>query len=229
MVNTMQHKQWFSAVILLLYVKDGLFLDDRHCSKSLETMQIVETCPRNKNEMEEAAKEKNCPYHAKNQSCAVPEKFKYHCVINVFRNQSIEVCAPERKINGYCAEFNVDGARIQDQYQTDCTVLDPPCPTRYSSTEAYLYQACYKHPSVLTNTTTNEISSAGSRSTSPSNFLPNSETDNKISALWITLTVIGIILLVAIPLLLTFLWQEMKPLVVHDLEGKYLNNELNQI
>ncbi|XP_062570774.1 uncharacterized protein LOC134232812 [Saccostrea cucullata] len=206
----MQHKIWFSAVILLLYVKNGFFLDDRHCFKSLETMQIVESCPRDKNEMEEAAKEKNCSHHAKNQSCTVPENFKYHCVINVFRNQSIEVCAPERKINGFCVEFNLEGARIQDQYLSDCTVLDPPCPKRYSSTDAYLYQACYKHSSVSANTTTDEIFSAGSKTTSPSNLLPESETDNKTKALWISFTVFGIIVLVAIPLLLICRWRRRK-------------------
>lgn len=57
-------------------------------------------CPTTKAEMEEAARNKNCVSYAGNQNCTDPGKFKYHCVINVFRNETIEVCAPERKING---------------------------------------------------------------------------------------------------------------------------------
>lgn len=29
---------------------------------------------------------------------------------------------------GYCAEFNADGALIQENYNADCRKYDPPCP-----------------------------------------------------------------------------------------------------
>lgn len=38
---------------------------------------------------------------------------------------------------GHCAEFNKMGAVVQDNYYTDCTLLEPPCPTSYNSAEAY--------------------------------------------------------------------------------------------
>ncbi|XP_062619194.1 uncharacterized protein LOC134280753 [Saccostrea cucullata] len=45
---------------------------------------------------------------------------------------------------GYCMEYNVKGQRIQNNYYRNCLVLNPPCTTRYKSTEAYKYQSCYK-------------------------------------------------------------------------------------
>uniref|UniRef100_A0A8W8JLQ5 Uncharacterized protein n=1 Tax=Magallana gigas TaxID=29159 RepID=A0A8W8JLQ5_MAGGI len=44
----------------------------------------------------------------------------------------------------YCAEFNILGSVIQDNYYADCTKHDPPCPSVYNSAEAYKYQSCYK-------------------------------------------------------------------------------------
>lgn len=38
---------------------------------------------------------------------------------------------------GYCAEFNADGALIQENYGADCRKYDPPCPKIYNSAEAY--------------------------------------------------------------------------------------------
>uniref|UniRef100_K1QCU5 Uncharacterized protein n=1 Tax=Magallana gigas TaxID=29159 RepID=K1QCU5_MAGGI len=40
---------------------------------------------------------------------------------------------------GHCAEFNLGGATVQDNYDADCTKHDPPCPSSYSSAEAYKY------------------------------------------------------------------------------------------
>lgn len=50
--------------------------------------------------MEEKAKMKNCETMAKIQNCTVPEKFKYHCVMNELQTIFIEVCAPEYYIHG---------------------------------------------------------------------------------------------------------------------------------
>lgn len=38
---------------------------------------------------------------------------------------------------GYCAEFNADGALIQENYNADCRKYDPPYPKIYNSAEAY--------------------------------------------------------------------------------------------
>lgn len=69
--------------------------------------------------------------------------FQYHCLINYWGNATIEVCALNRSIFGYCAEDLVDGALVQDKYDADCTHNHPPCPVLYNSAEAYRYQSCY--------------------------------------------------------------------------------------
>lgn len=38
---------------------------------------------------------------------------------------------------GYCAEFDTDGAFIQENYRADCRKFDSPCPRIYNSAEAY--------------------------------------------------------------------------------------------
>lgn len=50
--------------------------------------------------MEEKAKMKNCEAMAGIQTCTVPEKFKYHCVMNELQTTFVEVCAPEYYIHG---------------------------------------------------------------------------------------------------------------------------------
>ncbi|XP_062609051.1 protein claret segregational-like [Saccostrea cucullata] len=44
---------------------------------------------------------------------------------------------------GFCAYFNVDEKRIKGLYAADCSTFTTPCPTRYHSTEAFKYPACY--------------------------------------------------------------------------------------
>lgn len=50
--------------------------------------------------MDERAKMKNCEALAAIQNCTVPEKFKYHCVMNELETEFVEVCAPEYYIHG---------------------------------------------------------------------------------------------------------------------------------
>lgn len=42
------------------------------------------------------------------------------------------------QFSDYCAEFNVQGGRIQEHYGTKCSDVTPQCPRRYKSAEAYL-------------------------------------------------------------------------------------------
>lgn len=43
---------------------------------------------------------KNCSKIASQQTCSSAEKFQYHCVLNGYRNETLEVCAPSRIIFG---------------------------------------------------------------------------------------------------------------------------------
>ncbi|XP_062620691.1 uncharacterized protein LOC134282304 [Saccostrea cucullata] len=121
------------------------------CEISILTMRFVEKCPADEVSWKKAAERLNCA--SVTQSCAESLEppfnsrnyiFQYHCVINAWRNATIEVCALNRTILGFCAEFNIHGAVIQDDYDSDCTQHTPPCPSSYNSAEAYKYPTCYE-------------------------------------------------------------------------------------
>lgn len=63
-------------------------------------MEIVITCPTSKEEWANAARKKNCSRIATKQKCVPAYEFRYHCVINGYRNKMVEVCAPTRIIFG---------------------------------------------------------------------------------------------------------------------------------
>lgn len=121
------------------------------CEISILTMRFVEKCPEDKESWTRAAERFNCG--SISQSCAESLKpslmnqnyiFQYHCVINSYRNATMEVCALNRTILGFCTEFNDLGALIQDNYDADCKQHTPPCPSSYNSAEAYKYPSCYE-------------------------------------------------------------------------------------
>ncbi|XP_062594948.1 uncharacterized protein LOC134256308 [Saccostrea cucullata] len=147
-------KKYRLLLLVILLIGNHIGVDGNICKKSLETLRIVETCPSTKSEWESAAQRKNCEFHARNQSCSEPSKFKYHCVSNVFFNETMEVCAPERKIIGHCPEFNTQGATIQNNYDRalKCNNLSQGCPI-FLSTDTYLYSDCY--PDRITTTKEN--------------------------------------------------------------------------
>lgn len=63
-------------------------------------MERVSYCPRTKKEWDTAAIRKDCSRLAGLQACTRPENFRYHCVINDFQNETLEVCAPGRLMAG---------------------------------------------------------------------------------------------------------------------------------
>lgn len=69
--------------------------DSPKCDDSAETAKIVKSCPQNNNEWNKAAKIKGC--EKMSHSCS---SFVYHCVINAWGNETIEVCAPPVMIVG---------------------------------------------------------------------------------------------------------------------------------
>lgn len=114
------------------------------CLASKRTVQFVKDCPQNEKSWREAAARKKCLGYASN--CSEPERLVYHCVINAFVNQTLEVCAYERFIMlGYCAEYSFGGNRIQQNSKAICSnIPQNSCPDGYPSTEAYKYQNCYE-------------------------------------------------------------------------------------
>lgn len=51
----------------------------------------VENCPDSAEKWKEAAARKNCAAYA--NQCDEPDRLVYHCVINTFVNETLEVCA----------------------------------------------------------------------------------------------------------------------------------------
>lgn len=54
-------------------------------------MVIVSDCPDSEEKWREAAERKNCAVYA--SQCDEPQRLVYHCTINAFSNQTLEVCA----------------------------------------------------------------------------------------------------------------------------------------
>lgn len=113
-------------------------------AKSTETncplsdkVKTVDSCPQTAAEWKEAAARKNCK--TTSQNCS---SLDYHCVINAWMNETIEVCAPKVIIAGtVCAEFNFGGNRIQRNENAACQ----NCPKAYYSNVAFKYTECYKY------------------------------------------------------------------------------------
>lgn len=66
------------------------------CRVSKKTVQVVDDCPDSLKKWKEAAARKNCAAFA--TQCSEPQKLQYHCVINPFANETIEVCAYAQNI-----------------------------------------------------------------------------------------------------------------------------------
>lgn len=137
----MDHKFCSILVALLIQVHKS---KARYCQVAVASAALVGSCPTSKIEWDTAARKKNCSRIASQQKCAPVEKFRYHCVINGFGNETLEVCAPSRIIFGHCVEFNLLGGVIQDQRSSPCNDTFPKCDSFYDSTTAYKYPDCYQ-------------------------------------------------------------------------------------
>ena len=60
------------------------------CKKSADAAETVKVCPQTETEWKVAAEKKNCTSYC--------SSLQHHCVMNTRRNESIEVCAPGRRI-----------------------------------------------------------------------------------------------------------------------------------
>lgn len=77
--------------------------DQEKCRKNFHSVEVVAYCPTTKNEFDIAARRKNCPklHFTADKMCMSGKKpYVYHCVINEFRNETLEVCAQAKFIFG---------------------------------------------------------------------------------------------------------------------------------
>lgn len=61
------------------------------CKVSRLTVQVVDDCPDSEEKWKQMAAKKNCAANA--NQCDEPHRLVYHCVINEYVNQTLEVCA----------------------------------------------------------------------------------------------------------------------------------------
>ncbi|XP_052708340.1 uncharacterized protein LOC128183394 [Crassostrea angulata] len=124
-------------ICLTLIAFSKVFVNSNKCNDSAATAKQVKSCPQNHKEWNKAAAMKGC--ERMTYSCS---SFEYHCVINAWGNETIEVCAPRLNIVGNaCAEYNQGGTRIQRNEIVPCK----NCPPFYFSNESFKYQECYEH------------------------------------------------------------------------------------
>ncbi|XP_062616692.1 uncharacterized protein LOC134282299 [Saccostrea cucullata] len=148
-MKTMDWYHGFVTINMVMLLRVMKVFAFTKCEVSLLTLRVVDACPIDEESWRKAAERFNCS--SIRQSCSQSSganaqhfKFQYHCVINPWRNETLEVCAPNRTILGFCTEFNAQGALIQDNYDAPCTKHNLPCPTSYNSAEAYKYQSSYE-------------------------------------------------------------------------------------
>lgn len=129
--------------VIYCFLLQTLQASSDSCDVSRRTVQTVRDCPTSEGAWREAAARKNCAAYA--SQCNKPERLEYHCIINPFINQTLEVCAYAQNIVlGFCTEYSMSGNIIQESANTDCTLFKMnPCPVFYRSTEAYKYPGCY--------------------------------------------------------------------------------------
>lgn len=182
--------------------------ENRYCQEAVDSVTIVGSCPTTKEGWDAAAGRKDCSRIASTQKCSDVDQFVYHCVINGYRNITVEVCAPLRIIFGHCVEFNVGGGVIQDQRSAKCDDTFPKCDNIYNSFEAYKYPDCYKLVSLrdtvystTTSSRTNTVATAAAASTKETTTYESDSTKN-IAIIAAVVSVTTIILIVAIILVL---------------------------
>lgn len=85
----------------MYFVQQFTAQEDQICQDAVFGINIVQSCPTSKEEWNRAAYDKNCTELAQRNNCTpVSERLEYHCVINTFKNETLEVCAPARVIFG---------------------------------------------------------------------------------------------------------------------------------
>nr|XP_022294135.1 uncharacterized protein LOC111104457 isoform X2 [Crassostrea virginica] len=201
----------FRSFLLLFLVLKYSTSEKKYCREAVMSVKAVDVCPMSEKEWQQASMRMKCGELASKQTCSPVEKFKYHCVINPFRNQTLEVCAPEILISGFCTEFNIFGGIIQLHKDAPCFEnAFPKCAPHYYSSQAYKYQDCYAvvnktqgtlSPPTTTETFTTEIFSI---TTKP-------EQDSRVSASIIAAAIsVPVVIIVFVGIVIAILYRQKK-------------------
>lgn len=86
-------------LLILIYFKVPAL--SYSCNESAGTVRPVDRCPKDSKSWEIAAKNMRCDAIKQNCSQSSSRRiFQYHCVINAWMNETLEMCAPNRTIFG---------------------------------------------------------------------------------------------------------------------------------
>lgn len=191
------------------------------CQVSKETVDIVDDCPDTMEKWTEAAARKNCEAYARR--CDEPDRFVYHCVINAFINQTLEVCAYRRVIVlGFCTEYSFGGNVIQQNFKANCTKFTHnPCPSSYPSTDAYKYPGCYE----MTKKTTARPATITTPSTVNATNMNNEKQANEGSSTGILLPIALVVLGVTVFIVCLYIWRRRKKMFCMKKDWNRTNEE----
>nr|XP_022292748.1 probable serine/threonine-protein kinase roco6 [Crassostrea virginica] len=109
------------------------------CPPSADSVSVIDSCPMNSVEWNQRALLKNCSTYP---NCS--KQLEYHCLLNPYANESLEVCAPNTWMaEDFCPSYNIKQQRILEQF--DCTSLISDCPrSQYFSRSILDYKGCLK-------------------------------------------------------------------------------------
>lgn len=202
------------------------------CEVTRSTVQAVYGCPENEEEWRVAAARKNCSAYASH--CSEPRRLVYHCVINPYVNQTLEVCAYAQNIvSGHCASYYFSGNLILKNSRTNCSAFkEKPCPSNfYRSAQAYNYPGCYELTKI--STTVAYITEHNSALTTPSsNRSSNTYVDMPVKEGFMDIAaifgvIVGILAIVIILFVLIYLWRKKRKIFCnkHSQKGYGESNE----
>lgn len=76
-----------------------------YCQEAVASVALVGSCPTSEIEWDTAARRKNCSSVSSYQNCSTVEKFQYHCVINGYRNETLQGSLRTFKNNFRCVNY----------------------------------------------------------------------------------------------------------------------------
>uniref|UniRef100_K1RHD0 Uncharacterized protein n=1 Tax=Magallana gigas TaxID=29159 RepID=K1RHD0_MAGGI len=88
-----------AVIVLMLILHTSMTTPEASkdaCDVSRSTIQLVKNCPDSEEKWREAAARKNCAAYA--NQCSDPTRLVYHCLLNEYINQTLEICAYAQNI-----------------------------------------------------------------------------------------------------------------------------------
>lgn len=175
-------------------------------------MEVVDDCPDNEEKWRVAAEKKNCAAYA--NQCDEPQRLVYHCTINAFSNQTLEMCAYGKYIfKGYCTVYSISGNLIGPSHLT----RGSNCPKVYNSSKAFKCQGCYdatkkgtEHISLETNTDP-DISAKNKTQTerepADHDFSNENESQERMQIVYAIIFIVGVILVIVVIIIIIVVYR----------------------